>query len=251
MHSAGYQDVLARPERWLTDQQRQWLRPRGAFARTVHRLLYFVNWLSVRLLFRLSVEGSGNVPASGPAIMMPNHASPLDPQLLGAALPYAFLRQAYWAGKKSTVLKTWLRRSLSWYTRIIPISDDATALASAVKVLEQGDILLWFPEGARSLDGEVHAFKPGAAWLLTKCDVPIVPVYLEGAYAACRGSWVMPRLWTRIVVRIGPPLTATQLGLKQATDQQILRATDALRQSVLQLRAEPGSTRALDGRTED
>ncbi len=245
MHNAGYQDVLARPDRWLTDLQRQWLRPRGAFTRSVHRLLYFVNWLSVRILFRFSVEGSGHVPASGPLIIMPNHASPLDPQLLGAALPYTFLRQAYWAGKKSTVLKTWLRRTLSWYTRIIPISDDATALASAVKILDRGDILVWFPEGSRSLDGEVHEFKPGAAWLLTKCDVPIVPVYIHGAHAACRGSRAMPRLWTRVVVRIGPPRTAAQLGLKQATDQQIMRATDALRQSVLELRDESSSTRSL------
>jgi hypothetical protein len=54
-----------------------------------------------------------------------------------------------------------LRRTLSWCTRIVPVADDATALAPAVKILERGDKLIWFPEGARSLDGKLHTFKPG------------------------------------------------------------------------------------------
>lgn len=236
MRRFSYEDVLAQPERWLTDRQRRWLRPRSAWAHVVHALFYVVNWLAVRLLFRFSVEGLEHLPASGPCIITPNHASPLDPQFLGAALTLGLLRRAYWAGKESTVLKTRLRRTLSWASRIVPIADDVTAFAPAIIILEQGDVLFWFPEGARSRDGEVHEFKPGAVQLLTKCHVPIVPVYIQGAHAACPGSKTIPRLWTRVVVRIGPPLTARQLGLKEATNDQISRATDALRQSVLQLR---------------
>ena len=200
MSKCTYEDVLVQPERWLTDRQRRWLRPRSAFARAAHGLLYLVNWLSVRLVFRYSVEGREHLPASGPFIVTPNHASPLDPQFLGAALPLALLGHAYWAGKQSTVLKTWFRRAGSWVTRIIPIPDDATALASAATVLEQGDSLIWFPEGARSLDGELHEFKPGILWLLTKCDVPVVPVYIHGAHAAYPGRGALPRLWTRVAV---------------------------------------------------
>lgn len=241
MSKSTYEDVLAQPERWLTDRQLRWLRPRGAFARTTHTLLYLVIWLSVRLLFRFSVEGRHHLPASGPFILAPNHASPLDPQILGAGLPLALLRHTYWAGKESTVLKTWMRRNLSWIARIVPIANDATALAPAVKILEQGDKLIWFPEGARSLDGELHEFKPGVAWLLTKCDVPIVPVYIQGAHAAYPASWTMPRLRTRVVVRIGPPETAEQLGLNGATAEDIDRAIGSLRQRVMRLRDQSSS----------
>ena len=75
MSKSSYEDVLAQPERWLTDLQRRWLRPRGAFSRIAHTLFYLVNWLAVRLLFRFSVEGRQHLPASGPFIVAPNHAS--------------------------------------------------------------------------------------------------------------------------------------------------------------------------------
>lgn len=241
MIKPSYEDVLAQPEHWLTDQQRRWLRPRGVFARTVHSLLYLVNWLSVRLLFRFSVEGRQHLPASGSFILAPNHASPLDPPFLAAALPLALLRRSYWAGKDSTVVKTGLRRTLSWYTLTVPIANDATALAPAVKILERGDTLIWFPEGVRSLEGELHEFKPGVAWLLTKCDVPVVPVFIQGAHAACSGNRTMPRWWTRVVVRIGSPQTTGELGLKSGTDEEIDRALDSLRRSVLRLRDQSGS----------
>jgi 1-acyl-sn-glycerol-3-phosphate acyltransferase len=235
--NSSFEDVLVQPERWLTDRQRRWLRPRSLFARSVHALLYHVNWLAVRLLFRFSVEGREHLPLNGPCLITPNHSSPLDAQLLGAALPLALLRQAYWAGKETTVLKTWLRRILSWYSRIVPIADDVTALAPAVMILTQGDMLLWFPEGERALDGELHAFKPGAMQLLTKCNVPVVPVFIQGAHAACPDAKAVPRLWTRVVVRIGPPETAGRLGLPpKATNEAIRRATDSLRQRVIELR---------------
>ena len=236
MSKFSYEDVLTQPERWLTDRQRRWLRPRGLFARTAHTLFYFVNLLFVRLLFRFSVEGRQHLPASGPFIITPNHSCPLDLQILTAALPLALLRHAYWAGKESVVLRTWLRRTLSWCTRIVPVADDATALAPAVKILERGDKLIWFPEGARSLDGELHPFKPGIGGILTKCDVPVVPVFIEGGHAAFRAGKTMPRLRARVVVRIGSPETAERLGLKEGDNEDINRVADALRQRVMQLR---------------
>jgi long-chain acyl-CoA synthetase len=129
-----------------------------------------------------------------------------------------------------------LRRTLSWYTRIVPVADDATALAPAFKILERGDKLIWFPEGARSLDGELQAFKPGIGGILTRCDVPVVPVFIEGAHAAFPASKTMPRLRARVVVRIGSPETAERLGLKEGGNEDINRVADALRQRVMKLR---------------
>ena len=165
MSKFSYEDVLTQPERWLTDRQRRWLRPRGLFARTAHTLFYFVNLLFVRLLFRFSVEGRQHLSASGPFIK-----------------------------------------------------------------------LIWFPEGARSLDGELHAFKPGLGGILTKCDVPVVPVFIDGAPAAFPTGQTMPRLRARVVVRIGPPETAERLGLKDGGNEDINRVADVLRQRVMQLR---------------
>lgn len=236
MSNRRYTDVLDQPERWLTNRQRRWLRPRSVLARIAHVVLYVVNWVAVRLLFRLSVEGRNHLPSHGPFIITPNHASPLDPPLLGAALPLLILQQTYWAGKESTVLRNWPRKIISWIARVIPIDDDCTALAPAVTVLEQGDKLIWFPEGKRSLDGQLQEFKPGIAHLLTRCDVPVVPVFIQGAYAAFPSRGTIPRLRARIVVRIGLPQSAEQLGLLQARVEDISLAVEMLRQRVAQLR---------------
>lgn len=236
MRNIKYQDVLEQPESWLSDRQRRWLRPRHALAKIAHAFLYVITWVLVRLLFRFSVEGRGHLPACGPFIVTPNHSSPLDPPVLGAALRLGMLQNTYWAGKQSTVLRNRLRRILSWITRVIPIDDDATALAVAVTVLEQGNSLIWFPEGKRSLDGQLQDFKPGIAHLLTRCDVPVIPVFIHGAAAAFPSGAKVPRLRTRIVVRIGPPQSSEQLGLRQPAAEDINRAVETLRRCVTQLR---------------
>ncbi len=226
-----YTEVIEQPSLWVTELQKQWLRPRGRLANAAYTGLYVSNWILTRLFFRVSVEGLERLPISGPFVLAPNHASPLDPPMLATTIPLSVLQRTYWAGKQSTVLQNRLRRFMSWLTRVIPVSEDRTSLAAAVTILEQGHNLVWFPEGVRSLDGRLHDFKPGIAILLSRCDVPVVPILIQGAFAAfpVRGSW--PRLWTKIVVRIGRPVTAHQLGLTSSTDD-VIAAAAALRQCV-------------------
>ena len=236
MNTSKYEEVLDHPERWLSDEQRRWLRPRGAPARIAYMLLYAVNWVLIRILFRFSVEGRDFLPAARPFIVAPNHASSFDPPLLAAALPLAMLQETYWAGKQSTVLRTRLRRVLSWLTRVIPISDEISALSPGVTILKQQNNLVWFPEGKRSLDGQLQEFKPGIALLLTRCDVPVVPVFIHGAAEAFPTRARIPRFRRQVVVRIGAPHTPEQLELDTSTVENIDRSIEAIRQRMSQLR---------------
>jgi long-chain acyl-CoA synthetase len=154
-------------------------------------------------------------------------------------MPLAMLQHTFWAGKQSTVLRNRLRHFLSWLTRVIPINEDPTALEVAVTILEQGDNLVWFPEGKRSLSGQLQEFRPGIARLLTQCDVPVVPVLIQGAHVAFPTRWSWPGLRTRIVVRIGPPLSAQQLGLTSTAAEVINRAAATLRQRMADLGSSP------------
>jgi long-chain acyl-CoA synthetase len=230
-----YRKAIDQPELWLTELQRRWIRPRSAFARIGYTLLYVVNWVLVRLLFRVSVEGRRHLPVSGPMIITPNHASPLDPPVLATVIPLAMLQHTFWAGKQSTVLRNRLRYFLSWLTRVIPIREDPASLASAVTILQQGDNLVWFPEGERSLSGQMQDFKPGIAVLLTRCDVPVVPVFIQGAFDAFPSRKTLPRIRTKIVVRIGAPQSAQQLGLTSSSTADIHRAITTLRQRIAEL----------------
>lgn len=235
MDISKYQEVLGHPQLWLTELQRRWLRPRSLLSRTAYAALYVINRISIRILFRVAVDGYQHLPASGPFIVTPNHTSPLDPPLLAFALPLAMLQNTYWAGKQSTVLRNRRRRLMSWLTRVIPISDDRTSLAAAVIILEHGHHLVWFPEGERSIDGQLQKFKPGIATLLTRCDVPVVPVLIQGAHDAFprRGCW--PRFRAKIIVRIGPAVTAQQLGLTSSSAADINHVVVTLQQRVADL----------------
>ena len=71
--------MLDQPEPWLAELQQRWLRSCSAMARTAYTVLYVVNRVLMRLLFRVSVEGLRHLPVAGPFIVRPNHASPLDP----------------------------------------------------------------------------------------------------------------------------------------------------------------------------
>jgi len=202
----------------------------------MYAVLFVINWVLIRLLFRLSIEGREHLRGASPVIVAPNHASPFDPPILAAVLPLSMLQQTYWASKQSTVLKTRTRALLSWLTRVIPIGDDSSALAIGATILKQKHNLVWFPEGKRSLDGRLQEFRPGVVFLLAACDVSVVPVYIDGAYDAFPTGARFPRLRARIAVRIGAPRTPEQLHVDTSTAENVKRSVDMIRECVSQLR---------------
>ena len=106
-----------------------------------------------------------------------------------------------------------------------PLTD--TELAA----LRAGNALVWFPEGARSKTGALEPFLPGIGLLLEHTDVPVLPVYIEGAHQA----WPMHRRWPRprpITVHIGAPIKATELLAGPGPGQPHERAARALREAV-------------------
>jgi long-chain acyl-CoA synthetase len=100
--------------------------------------------------------------------------------------------------------------------------------------LRQGKVLVLFPEGERSIDGRVKAFRKGAAILSHHLGAPIVPVAIDGAWEVWpRGrslDWrrLMPWSGTRARMEFGPPLPPPP-------DPDYQRHTDQLRESVIEM----------------
>ena len=176
--------------------------------RPLIKLLWYI-WLQLffRLtavaLFRVRCQGRQNVPASGGALVLSNHQSHLDPPLIGLACdrPLNFLA-------RDSLLHF---APLAWFIRsvgVIPIDREGTGLSGlkeTLKRLRQGDAVVIFPEGTRSGDGEVAVLKAGFSALAKRALVPLVPVGIDGAYAA----WPRRRLFpmpARIAIVFGPPL---------------------------------------------
>ena len=157
----------------------------GAFIRFVGALLYGLNWLAMRTLFRLRVSGRENLPSEN-AIVIANHTSYLDAPTLGAALGYQFLRDCYWAGDPALLFAKRWQLPLMRALRVYPLDErqPSQALDASSAILARGDSLIWFPEGWRSPDGKLQPFLPGIGHLLIRTPVPVVPVRIDGTFEA-------------------------------------------------------------------
>ncbi len=185
-----------------------WIDPRSARMRLLRWLGERLVRLIMRAAFRLEVAGAEHLPLEGPLLICPNHASYLDPFAVGMALPRRLLERTYWGGWSGVAFNTRLRRLFSRAAGVIPVDPDRAAgagLALGRLVLERDNCLVWFPEGSRSADGTLQQFLPGIGALVEGHAVPVVPVFIDGSFAAWPVGRRFPRL-RRIEVRFGAPL---------------------------------------------
>ncbi|WGF87648.1 AMP-binding protein [Marinivivus vitaminiproducens] len=197
----------------LSEEKRRWLDPRGPVLTALAFIAYALDWLIMRLVFRLKVEGQEHLPAEGPFLLTPNHVSYLDPPVLAAALPTHIVRRVVWAGWTGVMFNTAPMRLVSRICRVVPVDAErgvTTTLLYGRAVVERGEVLVWFPEGQRSPKGDLLRFLPGVGLLMLREKVPAVPVLITGAHEALPPDRSWPR-FTKITVRFGPPQEADAL----------------------------------------
>jgi len=153
------------------------------------RFLFFTLIVRTIVLFvlGLNIRHRERLPKKGPAIIVANHNSHLDTLVLMTLLTPKLLPKVQPVAAADYFLRNKL---FAWFALniigIIPIKrtrEDRTAdpLAPIVKALEQGQILIFFPEGSRGEAEQFTEFKTGIARLAGRCpDVPVIPVYLHG-----------------------------------------------------------------------
>jgi long-chain acyl-CoA synthetase len=235
--------IAAKAERPApTEDIERWLRQPGPALRLLAFVLYWINRALMRSLFGLKVSGLESLPAGGAYVVAPNHASYLDPLVVAAALPFGRLAHVYWAGWTGMLFTGPVARLFSRAARVLPIDPDrspAASLAVATAALERGLALVWFPEGRRTPSGELLPFQPGLGLLLERGQVPVLPAFIGGTFAA----WPPRRRFPRprpLYIRFGAKLTPQELARTGTGDTVATRITTALRQAVA----------ALEGKTE-
>jgi 1-acyl-sn-glycerol-3-phosphate acyltransferase len=164
------------------------------------------------LLFRFHALGQARIPRTGGVLMVTNHQSFLDPWLIGIAPARQIHSMA-----RDTLYKGGFLHYLMELWNAFPVKRghaDLAAIRTAVDRLDKGFIVNIFPEGTRSEDGSIGPISPGLTLILhrTKTDVHIVPVLIDGAFAAWPRGSRFPRIFTQTPIRIiyGRPIPSSQ-----------------------------------------
>ena len=176
----------------------------------LYRTVSFLAFMICKVLFRISILGASNVPASGSCIVACNHASFLDPAALGATCP----RQLGFMAKESLFRVP----GLGWLIRAVgafPVKRegaDLGAFKEAVSRLKSGKAVLIFPEGTRSQTGDLQAAKMGVGMLAVRSGAVIVPAYIEGSAKAMPPDEKFIHL-KKVKVTFGKPIDAGSVGV--------------------------------------
>jgi 1-acyl-sn-glycerol-3-phosphate acyltransferase len=191
-------------------------------------------WL--RIYHRLRIVGRENLPRSGSFIMVCNHSSHLDALCLLSAIPMGKLHRAFPCAAQDYFFVS-LRRTV-----IAAIFINAMPFARKVHMrqslelcrqllMNEGNILILFPEGTRTTTGEMGEFRPGIGGLVAGLDVPVVPCALRGAFAAWPKGALIPRPKS-VELAIGKPMS---FAVKKEDREAVHRVPQELRQAVQEL----------------
>ena len=190
---------------------------------------YHLSRLVGRLFFRFRVIHRERMIQSGPVILAMNHESYLDPLLAGTACDRAIYFLARWTLLDAPVLG-WLLPKLN----VIPVNQegvDRSAIKALIRALNAGNGVLVFPEGSRTLDGNLQPAEPGLGLVIAKTLAPVVPMRIFGAHKALpRGGGGLH--FVPITIVLGEPIRFNRADLgppgKKVYQQISERVMDAI-----------------------
>lgn len=183
-------------------------------------LLRFLAWIITNIIYRLRPRGLEHIPTEGPAVLVCNHVSYIDPVILAGVVKRQ-IRFVMWYKIFQMPLLNFIFRTM----KAIPIAgarEDVEIMNEAFELVDAelaaGNIVCIFPEGAITRDGDIARFRPGIEKIIARRPVPVVPVALGRLW----GSWFsrrrgegirkLPgRLFARVPVIFGAPVPPTDV----------------------------------------
>jgi 1-acyl-sn-glycerol-3-phosphate acyltransferase len=189
-------------------------------------MMRFLAWILITLFYRIRVTGLENVPGNGPAVVVCNHVSYMDPILLAGSIKRPMRFVMYYR-----IFQIPLLRFFFEHLQAIPIAgamEDEQLMNEAFERVDEdlaaGNIVCIFPEGGITRDGEIQRFRPGIEKIIARRAVPVIPVSVGRLW----GSWfsrrkgggirkIPGRLFARVPITVGeavPARDVTAAGLE-------------------------------------
>ncbi len=198
--------------------------------------VYTLTKLVSRLFFRFRVLHQERLIQEGPVLLAMNHQSYFDPPFAGSACN----RDIYYLARKSLLKGKffgWLLPKLN----VIPVDQeggDRSALKALIRILRSGNCALVFPEGSRTVDGNLQPALPGVGFVIAKTLAPVVPMRIFGAHEALpRGGGKLH--FHPITIVIGEPIRFSEADLQPAGKDLYQRLSDRVMNAIAALQLEP------------
>jgi len=188
--------------------------------------------LALLLIYRCRWWGVHRIPTDGPVLLICNHQSHLDLPLVGVGL----WRRHFHPMAKLDLFNNpafgWLIRSLNAFP-VDTSKSDVKSVRTAIELLRQGQLVLIFPEGARTPTGRIQPFQEGMMLLIRRAKPTIVPAAIDGTWDIMPPGAARPKLTGHCGALYGEPIPAERL-LGMTADE----AMGYLRRTVEDLRLE-------------
>jgi 1-acyl-sn-glycerol-3-phosphate acyltransferase len=177
----------------------------------LHRAWWLLLGSYLRTYHRLKIIGREHLPKLPPFVLVANHSSHLDALALAAMLPPRLRHRVFPIAAGDTFFQTpGMAAFAAFVLNALPMwrkHCGAHALHELrARILEEPCGCILFPEGTRTRDGQMNAFKAGIGMLVASTSVPVVPCYLSGCHEAWPPRSRLPRP-RRISIRVGEPVS--------------------------------------------
>ena len=165
----------------------------------------------------------------GPAIIVSNHASFIDPPMVGCAFENELTYLARKSLFKGAISEYFYRKM-----NTVPVDQDRpdmTGIRGILREVKKGGRVLIFPEGGRTFDGELLPGQAGVGLIVSKSEVPVLPVRLFGAHEALpRGAkFLRP---SRLTLVVGQPIDFTTLKLEGGAKEKYQAVSDKIMEEI-------------------
>lgn len=186
---------------------------------------YFIGYhlakMVARAFYNYRVVGEENLDLPGGALVVSNHESFLDPPIVGIA----FSEELHYLARK-TLFNNPVARVVYNALNSIPVDQDRpdmTSLKTVIRLLKEGEKVVIFPEGSRTLDGNLLPGEPGVGLIVAKAGVPVLPVRIFGTRKALPRGGGLPQP-ADVTLVVGKPWTYDPASYGHLSGKELYKA---------------------------
>jgi 1-acyl-sn-glycerol-3-phosphate acyltransferase len=197
------------------------------------KIRFLTSWF-VELYFHTRGYGTKNIPETGPFVVVSNHASFLDPYMIG----YTSLKREVGFMAKEELFRIPLFGSFIRRCGAFPVKRggrDMEAVQRFHDFLNEGKPLVVFVEGTRTLTGELQPAKKGSGMLIFNARVPVIPAYIDGTFTCWPKGKLLPRSGFTSVT-YGPPVPLDDLYAENPEKSTYVKIATRVMEHIAQLK---------------